>query len=76
LTYKGGETGFVKTDILSVREKEVLRLIAQGKEAEYIAQELFLSKTTINNHRQNMLNKLGAKDSTALVQLAKLTQLI
>ncbi len=76
LTYKGDETEFVKTNILSEREKEILGFIAQGKEAEHIAKELFLSKITINNHRQNMLNKLGAKDSTALVQLAKLTQII
>lgn len=76
LTHKGDETEFVKNNILSEREKEILRLIAQGKEAEYIAKELFLSKVTINNHRQNMLNKLGAKDSTALVQLAKITQII
>jgi DNA-binding CsgD family transcriptional regulator len=76
LTYKGGETEFMKTEILSIREKEILRHIAQGKDPEYIAKELFLSKATINNHRQNMLNKLGAKDSTALAQLAKLTQII
>ena len=76
LTYKGENTEFLKTNILSEREKEILGFIAQGKEADFIAKELFLSKVTINNHRQNMLNKLGAKDSTALVQLSKLTQII
>ena len=65
-----------KKDILSIREKQILECIAEGKETEEIAQTLFISKTTINNHRQNILNKLGAKDTTALIQIAKLTRLI
>jgi DNA-binding CsgD family transcriptional regulator len=32
---------------------------------------LFISPNTVNNHRQNMLNRLGVRDTTALVQLCK-----
>lgn len=63
-------------DALTEREKEILNYISENKDTEEIAKLLFISKTTVNNHRQNMLNKLGAKDATALVQLAKLTKLI
>lgn len=67
---------YVKQDLLSDREKEILILIAQGKETDEIAKILFISKTTVNNHRQNMLNKIGVRDITALIQIARLTKLI
>lgn len=67
---------YLKQDLLSEREKEILELIAQGKDTDEIAKILFISKVTINNHRQNMLNKIGAKDTTALVQLAKFINII
>ena len=65
-----------QTDILSLREKEILQLIAQGKETDDIADILSISRNTVNNHRQNMLDKICAKDTTALVELAKICQLI
>ena len=76
MSYRSDTNEFSKKDILSEREKEILKYMAEGKQPEDIAKILFISKTTINNHRQNMLNKLGAKDSTALIQLAKLTNLL
>ena len=75
-SYRSDTNETSKNDILSNREKEILRYLANGKDTEEIAKTLFISKTTINNHRQNMLNKLGARDTTALIQLAKLTKLI
>ena len=56
-------------DMISDREKEILLLIAQGKDAAEIGKTLFISPNTVNNHRQNMLNRLGARDATALVQI-------
>ena len=76
ITYRSDTNETSKNDILSTREKEILRHLVGGKETEEIANTLFISKTTVNNHRQNMLNKLGVKDTTALIQLAKLTKLI
>ena len=76
MTYRSDTQEISKKDILSIREKQILQCIVEGKETEEIAQALFISKTTINNHRQNMLNKLGARDTTSLIQLAKLTKLI
>ncbi len=63
-------------DIISVREKEVLLLIERGLETDEIAQALSISRNTVNNHRQNMLNRLGARDTTALIELARICRLI
>ena len=65
-----------QNDMLSNRELEILQLIAQGKETPVIASTLFISQNTVNNHRQNMLDKMGAKDTTSLVELARICHLI
>ena len=65
----------ISGDIISKREKEILTLIIQGKTTPEIAAQLFISTNTVNNHRQNLLNKLGAKDTTALIHLAQITNL-
>ncbi len=74
--YHGGTKQILKDDILSIREKEILHLIIEGKNAQEIAAVLFLSKNTVNNHRQNMLNRVGVKDTTGLIMIAKLCQLL
>jgi DNA-binding NarL/FixJ family response regulator len=63
-------------DLLSVREKEILKLIADDFDTKEIAEKLFISPTTVGHHRSNMIECLGAKDSTALVQLAKMSGMI
>lgn len=65
-----------KNDLLSKREKEILKLIAEDLDTKEIAKKLFISSNTVGNHRSNMIERLGAKDSTALVQLAKMTGMI
>ena len=56
-------------DIISDREKEVLRLIAQGLDSQEIGNQLLITKGTVDNHRKNMIARTGARDTTALVQL-------
>jgi DNA-binding CsgD family transcriptional regulator len=63
-------------DILSDREKETLRLIAQGKESKEIAELLHISSHTVDNHRRNMINRIGVRDTTGLVQICKMTGII
>jgi len=58
------------TDILSDREKDILRLIYQGIDSPEIAKKLDISTATVHTHRRNMLNRTGLKDTTALVQIA------
>ena len=55
---------------LSRREQEVLRLVADGLTTQQIADQLFTSKRTVETHRQNILEKTGAKNTAALVRHA------
>ncbi len=64
------------TDLLSPREKEILLLIADGFETKEIAAQLHISANTVGNHRSNMIERLGARDTTALVQLAKMASMM
>lgn len=57
-------------DIISDREKDILRLINQGMESQEIAESLFLSLATVHTHRKNMLARTGMRDVTALLQIA------
>lgn len=66
----------VFTDILSNREKDILRLLALNKTSQQIAEELFLSKLTIETHRKNMIKRIGAINSTAMVHLCKMANLL
>ena len=43
---------------LSIREKEILKMIQEGKRSKEIAELLFISINTVNRHRQNILEKL------------------
>lgn len=62
--------------ILTRREKEVLELIAEGMTNNVIAQKLFISPTTVDTHRKNLLAKLKAKNTASLIRMASQLQLI
>jgi two-component system, NarL family, response regulator LiaR len=51
---------------LTVREKEVLLLIAEGKTNKDISDELYISIKTVKTHVSNLLMKLEAEDRTQL----------
>ncbi len=55
---------------LTTREREVLKLIAEGKSSKAIADLLFVSIHTIETHRANMMKKLGLKKTADLVRYA------
>ena len=56
--------------ILTRREKEVLELITSGLTNNEIAEKLFISSTTVDTHRKNLLAKFNAKNTAELVKLA------
>jgi PAS domain S-box-containing protein len=61
---------------LTVRETEILRLLADGIGTEEIADSLFISVTTVRNHVQNILRKLGAHSKLEAVSFALRHRLI
>ena len=56
--------------VLTPRELEVLRLVAEGRTNQEIADELVLSIKTVQAHRANVMEKLGLRDITHLVRFA------
>ena len=57
-------------DILTPRELQVLKLIAEAYTSKEIAQELVISVKTVERHRQNILDKLGMSDRVELTRYA------
>ncbi len=64
------------TKILSIREKQVLRLIDKGLTSKEIAETLSISINTVSRHRQEILNKLQVKNSIEACRVAKDLKLI
>jgi DNA-binding NarL/FixJ family response regulator len=59
-----------KSEVLSKRELEILKLIAEGYTAEKIADKTFTSRRTVETHRQNILEKTKTKNTANLVLYA------
>lgn len=57
---------------LSLREKEILSLVARGKTSKEVAQALEISPKTVEAHRASLLRKLGAKSTSSAVHMASL----
>ncbi|MEJ2262973.1 MAG: response regulator transcription factor [Anaerolineales bacterium] len=56
---------------LSPREKEILRLLAEGYSNKEIAESLVISPSTVYTHRGNLMNKLGLNNRRELIQYAQ-----
>jgi len=65
-----GRRGDDPYERLSMRERQVLQLIAESKTNREIAEELGVALKTVNNHRVNLMRKLKIHDQTALVKYA------
>ncbi|MFD6493011.1 response regulator [Streptomyces sp. NPDC060188] len=81
--YPGAVTALVRTyldrlrdgeeppdQVLTPREEEVLKLVAEGHSSKEIAEMLFISVKTVHRHRANMLHKLGLRDRLELTRYA------
>lgn len=55
---------------LTSREQQVLRLLVEGLSAKKIAEKLFISPKTVENHRTNIMNKLDIHSTMELVRYA------
>jgi len=57
--------------LLTPREKEILRLIADGYTNKEIAERLVLSPSTVHSHRNNLMRKLNLNTQHGLIQYAR-----
>ena len=64
-----GETSS-RSDELTPREQEVVKLVAEAHTNKEIAEILHLSEKTVENHRSNAMRKLGMRDRVELVRYA------
>jgi DNA-binding NarL/FixJ family response regulator len=55
---------------LTKREKEILKLVADGKTSAAIAAQLHVSPLTVETHRRNLMQKFNVKSMTAAVKVA------
>ena len=62
--------------VITRREQEVLELIADGLTTQEIANKLFLSASTVETHRKNLLAKLDAKNVASMIKVAAKLKLI
>ncbi|MDO5655659.1 MAG: response regulator transcription factor [Flavobacteriaceae bacterium] len=60
----------LNTPVITKREKEVLKLIAEGMTNQNIADALFISQLTAISHRKSLLQKTGAKNTAQLIRYA------
>lgn len=67
--------GTAENDI-SERELEILFLVCRGLSNQEIADELFISKRTVDKHRANLLSKTGCRNTAALVMYAIKNKLV
>lgn len=64
------QDGSISVKILTEREHEVLQLVSEGHSSREIAEMLFISIKTVENHRANMMEKLGLHNLTELIKYA------
>jgi DNA-binding NarL/FixJ family response regulator len=57
-------------EVLTPREEEIVKLVAEAHTNEEIGELLFISKKTVERHRANILEKLGMRDRVELTRYA------
>ena len=60
----------LNTEMLTPREEEIVKLVAEAHTNEEIGEMLFISKKTVERHRANILEKLGMRDRVELTRYA------
>ena len=68
--FQNGTTLKKQNNLLTLREAEILQLIAEGRTNKQIAAVLFLSVKTVEKHRQMMMDKLNIHDIAGLTRYA------
>ncbi len=67
---KGAKITDASYDTLTPREQEIMVLLAEGLSSKEIAEKLFISPKTVDNHRTNILRKLNLHSTIELIRYA------
>lgn len=67
---------FKPVPILTKREKEILKMIADGKTSNNIAEKLYLSPLTIETHRRNLMQKFEVNNAAEMIKVASKYEMI
>jgi len=62
--------GIPATDVLTAREKEVLKLVAEGESNKEIGDKLCISSRTVENHRAKIMEKLNLRGTVDMIKYA------
>jgi DNA-binding NarL/FixJ family response regulator len=68
--FTNGQTDHSSTPSLTVREAEILQLVAEGRANKQMADDLGISIKTVEKHRQQVMNKLNIHDTAGLTRYA------
>jgi DNA-binding NarL/FixJ family response regulator len=67
---RGRKSNGTPREVLTHREREILKLLADGKSSKEIGELLFISLRTVQNHRANIMKKLKVRRTTDLIKYA------
>jgi len=70
------DNSIAQVPLITRREKEILSLIAEGFTNPEIAEKLFISPSTVDSHRKNLLAKMSMKNTASLIKFAVENKLI
>ncbi len=70
IQWRLGKRKLPTAEPLTTREREVLKLIAEGKSSRQIGELLFISARTVERHRANIMEKLNVRKTAELVKYA------
>lgn len=70
------QNNYKKFALLTKREKEIIKLVANGKSTKEIAEMLFLSPLTVSTHRKNLIRKIECENFSDLLKFAVIFDLI
>jgi len=65
-----GKMTLHQTELLTLREREVVKLIAEGRSSKEVAALLFISVRTVERHRSNVMEKLHLRNAAEVVRFA------
>jgi DNA-binding NarL/FixJ family response regulator len=68
--------GALRERVLTVRERDILQLVAEGKTSKEIADIFHISYRTVEKHRHQIMTKIGVHDTVSLVNYARSKKLI